>query len=260
MRGDFLRDGYVLFDAEPSVERWAAEALPLARAAMADPAQAAQWVCAGTWFVGVDALDNDAQGRVGNIPLTGACRDFADGLFGALPLHRAQVSVIREGYPHPRDGESAGAFAYRQKRDAAHVDGLLPIGPERKRMIKEPHAWVMGLPLNAAAEGASPMVLWRGSHHIMRAAFAEALSHYPPSDWAQTDLTEAYQAARRTVFERCARVALPAQPGQAYLLDRHLLHGVAPWNGPKGLRAIAYFRPQLPETLEWLGDSPLVTD
>lgn len=255
MRGDFLRDGFALFEAEPAVERWAAAALPLARTAVSDPAHSAQWVCAATWFVGVDVLDNDTQGRVGHTPLAGVCHDFAQELFGPLPLHRAQVSVVRNGYPQPRDGESAVAFSYRQRRDAAHVDGLLPIGPERKRMIKEPHAWIMGLPLTFPQPGGSPMVVWRGSHQIMRAAFAAALAPYPVSSWAQVDLTGSYQAARRQVFEHCERIGVPAEPGQAYLMDRHLLHGVAPWTGQEGERVIAYFRPQLPNLSKWLGDS-----
>ena len=49
---------------------------------------------------------------------------------------------------------------------------------------------------------------------------------------------------RRKVFETCPRIELPAKPGEAYLLHRHCLHGVAPWPdkataGPDG-RPISY--------------------
>ncbi len=55
------------------------------------------------------------------------------------------------------------AFRFRLNRDAAHLDGLLPIGPDKRRMVKEPHAWILGLPLNACGAGASPLVVWEGS-------------------------------------------------------------------------------------------------
>lgn len=74
------------------------------------------------------------------------------------------------------------------------------------------------------------------------------------------DVTEIYASARREVFETCPRVALPAAPGEAILLHRLTLHGVAPWAAgatadPMG-RAIAYFRPEMPGGIAaWL-ESP----
>lgn len=87
----------------------------------------------------------------------------------------------------------------------------------------------MGLPLNDVA--ASPLVVWRGSHLMMRSAFQRVYAGHDPSDWGDLDVTEVYQTARRVVFETCQRVPLIAKPGQAILIDRHLLHGVATW-GP----------------------------
>jgi hypothetical protein len=84
------------------------------------------------------------------------------------PLHPAQLSVIRPGYPQPSPEETPAAFAYRRDRDAAHLDGLLPIGPEKRRMVKEPHGWILGLPLNETT--ASPLTIWEGSHEVIRAA------------------------------------------------------------------------------------------
>lgn len=256
MRGDYARDGWVAFDADAALRDWVSAALRRARAAVDDPAQRANGlVCEGTWFVGVDALPNDASGTLGATPLTGVARDFADSLFGPLPLHPAQVSVIWPGYPRPRGGESAGAFRYRQRRDAAHVDGLLATGPHRRRMLKEPHAWILGLPLNPVPEGAAPLVVWPGSHHVMRRAFAQAFDGVPPEQWPDIDVTDMYQTARAEVFETCERLELPAQPGEAYLLHRMTLHGVAPWDDDdkhaEG-RMIAYFRPELPWIEDWL--------
>lgn len=248
---DLAGDGWVTFPTDPALLDWVKAALPRARAAVADPVQRATGlVCEGTWFVGVDALDNDAEGMVADVPLRGAARDAAEALFGPLPLHRAQVSVVWPGYPRPRDGESDAAFRFRQKRDGAHLDGLLPEGPERRRFFREPHAWILGLPLTACGPGASPLVVWRGSHHVLRRALLQASDGYPPASWSDIDLTEAYTAARAEVFATCERVELQARPGEAYLLHRLVLHGVAPWKegaeAPSDGRMVAYFRPLLP--------------
>ena len=148
---------------------------------------------------------------------------------GDLPLHRAQVSVIYPGYPRPRRGESEAAFRYRLNRDAAHVDGLLGVGDAKRRMLKERHAYILGLPLTACSAEASPLTVWEGSHNVMRAAFEAALRGVPEPEWENVDLTELYQQTRREVFETCPRVLVPAQPGEAYLVHRLALHGVAPW-------------------------------
>ena len=248
---DLERDGWVTFAADPALVDWVAAAGAKARTAVADPVQRARGlVCEGTWFVGVDALDNDADGALDGVPLQGGVRDAAEALFGTLPLQRAQVSVILPGYPRPREGEGDAAFRFRQRRDGAHLDGLLPEGTARRRFFREPHAWIMGLPLTHCGAGASPLVVWRGSHHILRLALLRACEGHPPATWSDLDLTEAYNAARAEVFATCERVAVHAQPGEAYLLHRLALHGVAPWSegatASADGRMIAYFRPILP--------------
>nr|WP_174826059.1 hypothetical protein [Ruegeria arenilitoris] len=228
---------------------WVGHALPAARASVTDPAHAEWLDCEGTWFIGVDALDNDPQGRVGQSDaLSGQAVDFISQQFGEHPLHKGQVSVIYPGYPRPRRGEGDSAARYRSKRDAAHVDGLRPMGPDRRRRVDEPHVWILGIPLTDASADAAPMVLWEGSHKILRAAFERALDGHPRDALHLVDITDIYQAARREVFDTCPRIELPAKPGEAYLLHRHCLHGVAPWGesasaGPDG-RMIAYFRPE----------------
>ena len=251
--------GWAIFPPEAGVLDWARAARDAALARMNDPARRdAGLVCEGTWFVGLDCLPNDTDGRIAGVPLTGAARRAADAIAGRVPLHQGQVSVVYPGYPRPRGGEGAAAFRYRQRRDAAHVDGLLPIGPARRRMLRERHAYILGLPLTEADSGASPLVVWEGSHHLMRRAFASALADTPPRDWASVDLTETYHAARRAAFETCARVPLTARPGAAILVHRMALHGVAPWadgaTAPPEGRMIAYFRPEFPDTAraDWL--------
>lgn len=255
---EFATRGWIRFDHQQAVADWAARALVAAKAAVRDPRLAHWHVCAGTWFVGVDALANDESGRVGgSAPLTGAVMEFITAHLGALPLHPGQVSVIYPGYPQPREGESAAASRYRRRRAAAHVDGVKPVEPGRRRMVREPHAWILGLPLTETSPDAAPMVVWEGSHHVLRAAFADAMAGFAPDALDQVDLTDAYGGARARVFETCRRVSVFARPGEAYVLHRHALHGVAPWGrgasaGPDG-RMIAYFRPLLPGGIgEWL--------
>ena len=49
----------------------------------------------------------------------------------------------------------------------------------------------------------------------------------------------------RAAERQCRRVPVTARPGEAYLVHRLCLHGVAPWAEDAGeeVRAIAYFRP-----------------
>ncbi len=259
----FDRNGWLIFEADRQVSDWVGYACPAARGAVRDPAHA-QWLdCDGTWFVGVDVLPNDAQGRVaGSPPLSGNALAFIKRCYGDVPpLHSAQVSVTYPGYPRPRRGESAGAARYRLARDAAHVDGLRAQGRDRRRYLCEPHGFILGLPLTVAAPTAAPLVVWEGSHHIMREAFRGAFDGHAPESCAQIDVTDTYVAARKRVFESCRRVTLPAQPGEAVLLHRMTLHGVAPWQDgaeadPDG-RMIAYFRPEMPGGIgQWMGAQP----
>lgn len=255
----FHRLGWHCFAADAATRAWAEAALPLAQKGISDPELRARWlVCQGTWFVGVDALDNTPDGSVAGVSLAQAVTRFlADGCGPARPLHRAQVSVVWPGYPRPREGESAAAFAYRQNRDAAHVDGLHAVGPDRRRVLHEAHAYILGLPLTATSGGASPLVVWEGSHEVMRQAFRAALTGVPEADWPQVDLTETYQAARREVFDTCPRRVIEAGPGEAYVIHRLALHGVAPWadgaRAPEEGRIVAYFRPEVADGWrDWL--------
>lgn len=253
------RDGFVTLAWDADTARWAHAARGRAAALVAQPEAQAAWLrCAGTWFAGVDLLDNPGTGAVDGVPLQGPALSLLAHL-GLCPAqwHRAQVSVLYPGYPQPREGEGPVAARYRQRRDAAHLDGLLPVGPERRRMLREPHAFILGLPLSDTPPEAAPLVAWRGSHRIMGAALREVLAAHPAADWPDIDLSAAYQSARRTCFAQCARVPLPARPGQATLLHRHTLHGMGPWPdtvpdaGGLG-RMVAYFRPQFDSMADWL--------
>ena len=244
--------GWVRLGPLPGLQAWADAALPAARRHVLSGDE--EWRCGGTWLAGVDALPNGAGGDIEGVPLPSELR-------AVLPWHpdswhAAQLSTLRPGYPQPWAGESDAAFRFRQTRDAAHVDGLLPIGPDRRRMLREPHAFILGLPLTEADPGAAPLVVWEGSQTLIRRAFTAALAPHPPETWGDIDLTEVYHAARREAFATCPRVALPARPGEALLLHRMILHGMAPWADgamapPEG-RIIAYFRPEFAHVADWL--------
>ena len=246
--------GWVRFARDPALEAWVDAVRPAALATLDDPAHAHWWRNERTWFVGVNALDNDATGAIaGGPPLAGKAQCFArETVRAQVRWDRGQVSVIRPGYPR-RGEDSDAAFAFRKRRDAAHIDGLLP--GDGKRKLLEPQAFLLGIPLVDTSAGASPLVLWEGSHKIMAQALGAALRTHPVARWPDVDLTGCYKAARRKCFERCRRIEVHAGVGEAYLLHRLTLHGVSPWQdgaeAPDAGRAIVYFRPALDGIAGW---------
>jgi hypothetical protein len=54
--------------------------------------------------------------------------------------------------------------------------------------------WVLAMPQ------ASPLVIWEGSHRIIRAAFKSVLDHLPVEQWGSVDLTEVYHQAPQRLF------------------------------------------------------------
>lgn len=254
--------GWVRFEHSAATQAWAAHARLASRAALRDPANAEWHQCEGTWFVGVDALKTDRAGQLPAGPeLAGPAVDFLRRIYGPIPdLHPAQLSVMFPGYPRPKGNESEAAFGYRLRRDAAHVDGVKMFSDSRRRRVEEPHAWVLGIPLNDTSPDASPLVIWEGSHVIMRRAFQEAFAGTAREHWHLVDVTDVYSAARREVFETCPRITVHAKPGEAYVVHRLCLHGVAPWaeraTAPESEgRMIAYFRPEVADwTQNWLRD------
>lgn len=241
--------GWRAIGPHPAILAWADVAYPIAIKVLKDSLEPLR--CGGTWAVGLDLLPNTPDGSIGGVPLPWQVLGLSQE-----PLHLGQISAVYPGYPQPSPDESPAAFRFRQTRDAAHLDGLLPIGPTRKRMVKEPHAYILGLPLTDGP--AAPLVVWEGSHRIMQAALHAAFAPHPPEIWGDIDVTEAYQTARAEVFRCCRRVEVPGRMGEAMLLHRHLIHGVSPWDNDvigHG-RLVAYFRPLLPTVADWMSDRP----
>jgi hypothetical protein len=92
----------------------------------------------------------------------------------------------------------------------------------------------------------------------MRDRLLAALRDVPEAEWGAVDLTDVYQAARKRVFAECTRVVVPGRVGEAVVLHRLLIHGVAPWSeGAEAAapgRSIAYFRPVMGSVAEWLSE------
>ena len=164
---DFLKDGWCRFDFDPQLMHWVEQVLPHARETLSDHRNQ-QWKrCGGTWFAGVNVLENNSDGSIADSDmLKGRAIDFIRQQLEIKQINwdRAQISVCYEGYPQPMASESEAAFQYRVERDAAHVDGLLAEGAERRRHLREIHGFILGIPLVDFSSAASPFVVWQGSH------------------------------------------------------------------------------------------------
>ena len=259
LRARFLERGWCRFAYSDELADWVQHSLGAARNTVRSP-EFREWLrCGDTWFVGVNALANDEFGAVaGGPPLQGPAIDFIRmelGL-GDTRWDRAQVSVCYPGYPQPTPQESRDAYRFRVNRAAAHIDGVMPEGPERRRHLRQHHAFILGIPMVEVSRNASPFTIWEGSHEIVRQTFEERFRDLAWQDWGEEDITDMYRAMRRRAFDSCRRVEITANPGEAYLVHRLALHGIAPWGqgataGEDG-RMICYFRPELVDAESWL--------
>lgn len=255
----FFRKGWCRVDYDPILMSWVNEALPVARKMIHHPDNAKWLRCGGTWFAGVNVLPNDQTGAIADSgPLLGKAVDFIRSQLNIrhFTWDRGQISVCYPGYPRPMEGETAAAFRYRETNDAAHVDGLLPVGSRRRRHLREHHGFILGIPMVEFDAGCSPFVLWEGSHEIIRRTFSSCLENLPIDRWGHEDLTELYHLVRRRIFDECTRVCVNASPGEAFIVHRLMLHGVAPWKDLATAsgdgRMICYFRPEYGGANFWL--------
>lgn len=258
----FMQHGWCSFAHSEELHQWAKSVQPVVGQLLTDAALAHWWRHGETWFAGVNLLPNDRSGGVDDGPVLGAdvCawvrRTAMLGAGETIAWERGQPSVLRPGYPRHGAQETEAAHRFRRNRDAAHVDGLLPVGEQRRRMPQEFHRFILGIPLQQSPAHAGPTVVWEGSHKLIQQAFIEALKDVPIQDWPQTDLTDVYQRTRTEVFDRCKRVEVHVPPGECYLIHRFAVHGMAPWEeraGDQGkLRSIVFFRPEIGSRWDWL--------
>lgn len=235
--------GWAKLPYDPQMAEWAERMGPIAIEAADNPENRSNWLrCQGTWFAGVDVLQD-------YLPLTGSALNAAQYATGQDKIQwgLGQVSTCYKGYPKQDAKETDGMFNYRRMRDFAHLDGLKAVGPDRRRMMEEFHGFILGIPLNETPPDAAPFVIWQGSHLIFQNMLAKTYAGIPSVEWHKVDITEIYQQTRAEIFKTCKRVEIHAHPGEAYITHRFALHGMAAWDesldGPDKGRMVAYFRP-----------------
>lgn len=247
------------FPFDPALANWVRHVLPTAKQARFDNAHKKWLRCGETWFVGVNALPNDTDGAIaGGPPLAGIAVDFLRDQPTITPLEweAAQVSICYPGYPQPMTDESDAAFRFRRDKNAVHIDGILPEGDKRRRHLREHHRFILGIPLTHYDETTAPLVVWEGSHEIVRETLRRCYADRPAALWGDVDITEVYHDLRNRIFAECDCVAIVVEPGESYLVHRLALHGIAPWQSPAAVdpdgRIICYFRPETASPEEWL--------
>jgi hypothetical protein len=255
----FLNKGWCLFDHDQAVIDWVDAIFPIAREAVQSPDNSRWLRCGGTWFAGVNVLPNDVNAVVSDgEPLRGQAIDFIQKDLGlkSFDWDKGQVSVCYPGYPQPMVQESEGAFKYRRDKSAAHIDGLLPEGLDRRRHLREYHGFILGIPLIDFNHAAAPFVLWEKSHELVRQVFRGRFDGIDPDQWGEEDVTETYHALRYQIFEKCRRIEITPKPGQSFLVHRLALHGISPWRtdgvATTDGRMICYFRPEIGNAADWL--------
>ena len=95
---DFEHKGWIKFKFDQRVARWANAANSKITSKLKNKEIFENLTCQGTWFVGVDALENDTDGALGEISLSGPFESLMKHT-ETRGLHAAQVSIIFEGYP-----------------------------------------------------------------------------------------------------------------------------------------------------------------
>ncbi|MFK7877998.1 MAG: hypothetical protein AB8B71_19865 [Paracoccaceae bacterium] len=244
---DLNDTGCLVFEPTPDSLRWAHAARAEAVQIASDPTKQRENLRhGGTWFVGVDALPSAGDGAISGVALKGPWDPYVPL---NTALHPAQLSIMYPGYPKQDLDQSDANHRYRVSRCGAHMDGLLPVGPDKRRQAMEFHAYILGIQISDCAF--APTVYWPGSHHILQTALRRVLDGRDPKG---VDVTDAYHMARRQVFATCDPVALPLAFGASFLLHRFALHGTAPWGkaASEGARMTAFFRPEFETAQHWL--------
>jgi len=254
----YNNNGWCVFKHDQHVENWVSQTLPAARQAISAP-QNQQWLRhGGTWFAGVNVLENDRSGKTLNgIALTGNVISFIQETITKAPvnLDRGQLSVCYPGYPKQSSDESDAAHGYRLRCDAAHVDGLLK-ETNQQRYCREYHDYILAIPMSNFSADAAPFVVWSGSHKLVQSAFQEYLNKISTELWSNTAITECYTNVRKRIFNECERIEIALKPGEAFVGHRLLLHGTRPWHASARAdqegRLICFFRPASLTIEQWL--------
>ena len=156
--------GFCAFAPTQQSRAWAQAAYTRAAVILRDAPKEA-FRHGSTWFVGVDALPNAPDGSLDGVALAGPWQAH---IAAPAQWHRAQLSVVFPGYPQKDASESEAAHRFRTLRFGAHIDGLLPEGPQKRRFLREPHGFILGIALDHSQN--APLMVWPGSHLVMGTA------------------------------------------------------------------------------------------
>ena len=142
------------------------------------------------------------------------------------------------------------------------------MGSNKRRFAKEYHAFILGFPIMNNYPDCAPLVVWEGSHIIFRNFFKEIYEGISSNKISNIDITDLYNECRKKVFSNCEVKKIIPQFNQPFLLDRHLLHGIAEWKEYKNDkskltnnkvlnrlsdgRIIVYFRPIFTNPYDWI--------
>ena len=257
---DLAQHGWHRLPPTASLLAWSKAHLASAQACMSNPKNKHWWRYQNTWFAGVNVLENDAAGAVGDKPSLpqDLLQELANYCLAETnTLDQGQVSALYPGYPQVDLQQSEAANHFRQQHYAAHLDGLVPLGPTRRRFLTEQHSFILGISLTEHPANAAPLMVWPNSHQRIQAWLKSTLEDKSPTSWDQLDLTDEYQQLRKQILDDTEPHALHLAKGEAYVVHRHLLHGMGHW--PTDLadplqqgRIIAYFRPCWHQPKDWL--------
>ncbi len=257
---DMANQGWHRLAANAALLNWSQAHLPAAQACMQATQNLQWWRYQDTWFAGVNALDNDKLGAVANNPslpksLLTSLANYCESPI--KPLDQGQISAIFPSYPQIDPQQSTAANRFRQEHFAAHLDGLVPLGTQRRRHLTEQHSFILGISLTEHPPAAAPIMVWPGSHQRIQQWLINTLEGMPPNQWQEVDLTYAYQTLRHQILHDTQPQALHLAKGEAYVLHRHIIHGMGHWpedleDGHQQGRIIAYFRPCWHSPQKWL--------
>ena len=257
---DLVQQGWCRLPKSAALLSWAEAHLDAAQTGMKAPENHQWWRYQDTWFAGVNVLPNNELGAVAGqpplpLPLLTTLADYCQAAVGELDL--GQISALFPGYPQIDPQQSVAANQFRRRHYAAHLDGLVPLGPQRRRFLTEQHSFILGISLTSHPVNAAPLMIWPGSHKRIQAWLIANLSGLPTADWDQIDLTDGYQDIRKHILADTEPQALHLAKGEAYVMHRHLLHGMGHW--PNSIadphnqgRIIVYFRPCWHQPMQWL--------
>jgi len=219
----FLRDGYLVFEPDAAMTRWAEHALPIA--ARVVDIEAGRWRAGRSWFEGTISIAHGIRPLQAG-PVAFLRRALAHP---GMTLTHGQVSSVLTGFPRPTGDPTLDAW--HEAGRIRHVDGT------SDGRTLELFPAILGIILNDIDEEdrGNPTV-WPGSHWVTAAALRS---------WgAQGDAREvaALLQARLPLDERAHPPRqITGRRGTAVLYHHGLHHGIGPNRRPDAAARHAIF-------------------